>query len=67
MNASLARVLVNFANSHDDGTDQPRAEYCPTANAVLVRSTEVNLDTGVSQVATDKVTTLGELRNLLGY
>ncbi len=67
MNPTLARFLVRFANDHDDGTEQPRASIDPKDGCVVLRSTELNLDTGESRIIKTKVMSLDELRDELGY
>ena len=67
MDEALAAALVRFANSHDDGTAQPRAEYDAVNRVVVVRSTELHLDSRVTRVVAEEARSLAEVRNLLGY
>ncbi|WKB52993.1 hypothetical protein [Eleftheria terrae] len=66
MDSITADRLIRFANSHDDGTPQPRAEFDAAAGAVVVRSTEAHPDGRVA-VVLDSVRSLQELRDVLGY
>jgi hypothetical protein len=63
----VVKRLVEFANSHDDGTEQPRAVYDPDLCSVVVSSTEICLATKRPRVVREAVRTLQELRALLGY
>lgn len=67
MNQTLARILIQLANAHDGGVPQPRARLDEEGQAVIVKSTEVDLQTGEVRVVETKVQTLKELRNELGY
>jgi len=67
MAPDLAIALVRFANSHDDGTPQPRAEFDPVRGLVVVRSTEIHLESRQTKVVSEEVQSLAQLRDLLGY
>jgi hypothetical protein len=67
MDEQLVQALIRFADSHDDGTAPPRAYYCPQKDAVMLRSTELHLDTRVERIVEEPARSLHDLRNLLGY
>ena len=67
MDEALAATLVRLANSHDDGTEQPRAEYDAVKGVVVLRSTELHLDSRAMRVVSEEARNLEELRTLLGY
>lgn len=67
MDEHLVQALIRFAELHDDGTALPRAYYCPQKDAVMLRSTEIHLDTRVERIVEEPARSLHDLRSLLGY
>lgn len=66
MESNFAAKLIAFANSHDDGTAQPRAYFDGNCDAVIVKSTAV-WPNGDSAIELDSVRSFAQLRDVLGY
>lgn len=63
----LAQRMVQFANSHDDGSPKPRAKYDRASNAVVVASMEYYPSTRQHHLVHGTVREWHDLKALLGY
>lgn len=68
MTTTEAQRIATWANSHDDGTPQPRATVETTGSTVTIqlRSSERTSD-GAWSVVAEHMRSLSDVRDALGY